>query len=209
MGFKSNAINELKTNFIGISVGVASLIFGIITWLLSQLQANSSSQVTDSGNLSAAFSISNMMVSMAFFLFVTTFASTLSRLSAKINGFFAFFISIILATLSMFLSYIFLNLNPPKILDSVSLHNLNNILFYATMVLFTAICGKSFGAFMARPTSNMENDSETSDKEIMGGVLLALFVLYLWGQMVDYGQNTLIKSFLPENWQPIAEVEKK
>ncbi|GEM_PF-1466050 len=62
---------------------------------------------------------------------------------------------------------------------------------------------------MARPTSNMENDSETSDNEIMGGVLLALFVLYLWGQMVDYGQNTLIKSFLPENWQPIAEVEKK
>ncbi|GEM_PF-5748849 len=126
MGFKSNAINELKTNFIGISVGVASLIFGIITWLLSQLQANSSSQVTDPGNLSAAFNVSNMMVSMAFFLFVTTFASTLSRLSAKINGFFAFFISIILATLSIFLSYIFLNLNPPKILDSVSLHNLNN-----------------------------------------------------------------------------------
>lgn len=215
MSFKTKVINEFNNNPIAVSSGFGSFIFAIIAWVTSLLQSNSSSQLTDPKTLSVAFSVNNVMLIIAFFLFITTFASTLSRLSAKINQLFAFFISIILATLTIFITYIFLNLRPPKLLDELSLYNFNNILFWATVVLFTAVCGQSFLIFMVKPTSTQnedtanEVDDEKKNRETNAGFVLCLIIFFFWIKMVDYGQMTLIKSFLPANWQPVTQIQKK
>lgn len=211
-------IDKAKEEFyrspIIVSCGILGLIGGISTLSFGLGGPSTIIEIVNARNFEVLFNFNNLSICIAYYFFISLFGTSLIRLLSKHYGFTAAFLSIPVAVLINFTTYVAINFLPPTILDSSKLLGVSDLIYWCTLIFFVAFCGQAVGASFAETTSkaeekginNKDNNDETEEESSAGGSLLFLLILlWIWGSMVSYGQSTLINSLLPEAWQPLSE----
>lgn len=232
-------IENAKSEFQKSPIVVSSTVGGfIVALIMLSFALNSPSPVTEINNIQSSgifFSLKNLLLCLAYYIFISISCASLIRIFSKYYDFTATLLSIPVAVIINFSTYISINLIPPTLFSKTQLLQISELLYWSTLILFVAICGKAVvQSLINTPTDNSRVASEGSKKENNTGsnednikedentnkptgdgigsiLLLFFFGLFIWGKMVSYGQDTLIYSLLPETWQPILEqdIEKK
>lgn len=223
MTFLSNVKNEFNNSPIIVSCTTGGFFIAII---MLSFALKSPTTVTNLNNVQSSeifFSVKNLLFCLAYYVFIFLSGASLIRLLSRYYDFTATLLSIPTAVIINFSTYIAINLLPPTLFSKSQLLQISDLIYWSTLVLFVAFCGKAvMKIIIGSPTDNenissdVNNKSNNHESDIeksinnneanAGSILLIFFVcLFIWGKMVSYGQNTLISSILPEAWQPIAE----
>ena len=217
MTLLSNAKNEFRKSPIIVSCTVGGFIIAIIMFSFALRSPPIVANTSSVESLEVLFDIKNLLFCLAYYIFISLSAVSLTRLLSRHHNFTATLLSIPIAVLINFSTYIAINLLPPTLFSKSQLLQISDLVYWCTLVLFVAFCGKAvMQSIIGSPNENKKVDLESyekssvnnneSDGTTVGAILFIFFIcLFIWGQMVSYGQDTLISSLLPEIWQPIQE----
>lgn len=214
-------IDNIKSEFQKSPIVVSSTVGGfVVALIMLSFALNSPSPTTEINsirNLEIFFSLKNLLLCLTYYIFISISCASLIRILSKYYDFTATLLSIPTAVIINFSTYISINLIPPTLFSKTQLFQISELLYWSTLILFVAICGKAVVQSLIVTTpddfsvsSEVRNDKDENNKKPtgdgMGSILLLFFFgLFIWGKMVSYGQDTLIYSLLPETWQPILE----
>lgn len=210
-------INKAKEEFyrspIIVSCAILGLVGGIFTLSFGLGAPSTIIKIDNAQNFDVFFNVNNLFICIAYYFFVSLFGVSIIRLLSRNYGFTAAFLSIPLAAIINFTTYVAINFLPPTILDNSKLLGVSDIVYWCTLILFIAFCGQAVGASFAE--TSVKNEKKVQAEEVdneedegnnaIGSLLFLLLLLWIWGSMVSYGQNLLITSLLPESWQPLTE----
>ena len=203
MTLLSNAKNEFRKSPIIVSCTAGGFIVAILM-LSFALKSPSTANISNSIEHSEVFfSIKNLLFCLAYYVFISLSGTSLIRVLSKYYGFTATFLSIPVAVIINFSTYITINILPPTLFSKSQLLQISDSIYWCTLILFVAFCGK---AIMSVIVGKPDDDESTNIGDSVGAILVLFFIcLLVWGKMVSYGQHSLISSLLPEEWQPITE----
>lgn len=217
MTLLNNAKSEFQKSPIIVTCTVGGLIIATTMLLFAINSPPSTAQLSEVGTSKVLFNLKNLLFCLAYYIFISLSAVSLTRLLSKYHNFTATILSVPVAVMINFSTYIAINLLPPTLFSESQLLQISDLIYWCTLVLFVAFCGKSvMRIIIGTPDENKKVDLELdedkgvnvneSDGNTVGGVLFIFFIcLLIWGKMVSYGQDTLISSLLPEAWQPVSE----
>lgn len=217
MTLLNNAKNEFQKSPIVVTCTVGGLIVATSMLLFAINSPSSTTQLSEVGTSKVFFSLKNFLFCLAYYIFISLSAVSLTRLFSKYHNFTATVLSVPVAVMINFSTYIAVNLLPPTLFSKSQLLQISDLIYWCTLVLFVAFYGKSMmRIIIGTPNENKKVDLELheeegvnvneSDGNTVAGILFIFFIcLFIWGKMVSYGQDTLISSLLPEIWQPVSE----
>lgn len=212
-----NAKNEFQKSPIIVTCTVGGLIVATTMLMFAINSPPSTTQLSEVGTSKVFFSLKNLLFCLAYYIFISLSAVSLTRLLSKYHNFTATILSVPVAVIINFSTYIAVNLLPPTLFSKSQLLQISDLIYWCTLVLFVAFCGKSvMRIVIGTPDEKKKVDLELGEKQdvnisetdgnTVGGILFIFFIcLFIWGKMVSYGQDTLISSLLPEIWQPVSE----
>ncbi len=217
-----NAKAEFQKSPIIVSCTVGGLLVATTMLVFAISSPSSTNQLSEVGASEVFFSLRNLLFCLAYYIFISLSAASLTRLFSKYHNFTATLLSVPIAVMINFSTYTAVNLLPPTLFSKSQLLQISDLIYWCTLVIFVAFCGKAvMRIIIGTPDENKKVDLELdeegvvnvdqSDGNTVGGILFIFFIcLFIWGKMVSYGQGTLISSLLPESWQPVIEetVEK-
>lgn len=204
MSLRENAVKEFRRS----PITVAATVIGVTVATLSLLIAWSQNDGQLPTSISTEFdavsqpnllSLKNLFILTAFFFASTFSIASLIRLVARLHSFAAFVLSVPAAVLTSFSSLVVLNLVPPRALDATAQAAAIDSIHYGTVAIFVAINGLPilrlfFGAFVEN--SDESKNSTTSGYDGMFILILILFLLFMWSNLVSTGLSRLVTTFL-------------
>lgn len=182
---------------VGVLVGIAGIV---VAWLLTQPVGAAASRVggatISSGARPAVPDASAALLIIGVFLALTPAMASVCRFFYAVNRYAAVPLSIVVASLSIFLSRLNANLLGYGALPSERVASLDDLLFYGTVTVFLAVAGGQPLLDFIRQGAPKKGEEITSDYAIGTFGLTALTVL-LWGWLVGWTQRHLWAALLP------------
>lgn len=211
MSLSNNAKDEFQKSPIIVSCTVGSFIIAIVMLFFALRSPITVTNTSNAQGLDVIFDVKNLFFCLAYYIFITLAGSSFIRLLYKYYSFTAAFLSIIIAVLINFSTYIAINMFPPIMLSTLQLAVASNLIYWSTLIIFIGVCGQAVGKSFSenalaieRPKSRVgieDKKTEGSNREGVSIVFL-LIIIWIWGSMVSYEQKSTINSLLPEVWQP-------
>jgi hypothetical protein len=204
MTLKQYAIDEFKRSpitvtaaAIGVLVAFAALVVAWLAYAGTPSVAATSASVPPVTN----FQLTNLLLVMSFFLASSLSCATLIHTLNRAHPFHALVFSIPVAVAVAFLTLLILQLAPPRPTTNQTLNVAIDTVFWATLLVFLAVNGRSTALAVvdAQSSSKRESGSEQAwdDKKEAGGAIFVLFiVLVVWCGVVSAGINKLAQLFL-------------
>lgn len=201
MTLLSSIKNEFKNTPIAASYAVIGII-GIIITIIGVGTSPTIIEMNANQNVVILFNINNLLICIAYYIFASLLGIFFTHFLSKYHSFTATLLSIVVAVLIIFSTYLIINFLPPTPLDNFRLLKVLNIIYWSTVVIFVAF----FGTDVIKAIVGTPNEEERDIGNSIGVILVIFFIcLAVWGKMVSYGQHTLISALLPEIWQPVPE----
>ena len=202
MSILSSIRDELKRSPVAALSGAAGAVIAALSfalaWLHSSAAPPKAPMPVAADSVPTDIVLGNVFLAVAYFLAVTTAASLLLRAVARKHDLAAFFASIPLIALTNFSTILIVYIAPPRALSPQFFASAHDLVFYASVSVVVAICGKAALAEITSTGQSETVDSHGSTANALGSLAIASLVLLLWSGAVFAGQSRLSRTFLPE-----------
>ncbi|KPM47244.1 hypothetical protein [Jiulongibacter sediminis] len=198
-------LNQAKEEFnrspiATISSGVGVLIAGtslFIAWFSFHSESSATYPSVNNFISEGGMNVRNLLLIVAYFLAITFLTARIIRFVARKHSLAAFFTSVIAISLTNFSTVLMIYLAPPRAFSQSTFTSAHDLIFYGSGIIVLIFCGKAVLIDLLR------NDDKDKEPNIMGGLFMALILLFTWGGFVWSGQTKLTNTLLPEITHPI------
>lgn len=199
--WKIYSVEEFKRAPIATTAILVGAIGSILMFIFAGIQPHSEPKITSpnlngSANGLGVIEVKNILMVISFFLFSSFLGAGLVRLIAKKHENASIVLSILIASLTNFLTIFFVFLAPPRTISEQLFHAAHNNVFYTSMLVYLTVCGSAVlkdigGAILSKPDDKSSGDG-------MAFLLVAGLLIAVWGWAVFAAQKQLTEAFLPD-----------
>lgn len=212
MSLVSAAKEEIaRSPVAAISGGVGVLIAGIsliLAWIQFQTPSIAGVPIASAARLSLGINVSNLLLLVAYFVAITSTTAIILRAVARKHDLAAFFASIPMLAFTNFSTILVIYLAPPREFKQSTFTSAHDLVFYGAATIVITFCGKAVMRDIISPANKAPKepspDEKTESSQVLGGLLLVVIVMAVWGKLVYAGQVRLTETLLPEVTHPIA-----
>jgi len=212
MSILKSAKEEItRTPISAISAAAGVLIAGaslLLAWLQFQTPSVASTPIEPTIKHELELNVPNLLLVVAYFLSLTVTTAITLRAIARRHDLAAFFGSIPALAFTNFSTILIIYLAPPRDFSQAAFTSAHNLVFYGTTIIAITICGKAVArdiVLPARPQKDDDRSKETEGSQLLGGLVLAIIVMMVWGKLIFAGQVGLTTTLLPEITHPIEQ----
>jgi len=199
----------------GISGVIVAFLSLLIAWFQFQgISTNPNVSQTTIRIPDGEIFVANALLVIAFFLSITISSALVIRIISRKHEFAAFFISVVLASVTNFLTILVIYLTPPRSLNSELFNSANELVLYASIFIYLVFCGKAVlkdFLSLSEKTDEEDNTRSKSDESsyVWGSLIIVIILFFAWKSCILKGQELLSETFLPKVAHPVHEVKSK
>ena len=196
--------DELKRSPIATTAILVGAVGSVLMFIFAGIQPHSPPQTTSpilngSANGVGPIEVKNVSMVISFFLFSSFLGAGIVRLIAKKHESASIVLSILIASLTNFLTILFVFLAPPRTLSEQLFHAAHDNVFYTSMLVYLTVCGSAVLKDIGRTIlSEPEDKPSESSGNGMAFLLVAGILIAIWGWAVFAAQKRLTETFLPD-----------
>lgn len=196
-----------KKEFIKSPIATICAIINLLIVISNILLAVNNSQKIEaqfyskaSENTEIYFSIANLCSLISYFFAMIFIAFFVIRLISNKNFLAAFFASLIITSLVNFSTIVMVMTIPPLSIHKIIFNSVHDLVFYASVTSIVLFFGQSIFESLVVDAVTFNNNKLDDDlvRLILFKIMIAIFILCIWGKGVFIGQIKLTQSFLPE-----------
>ena len=166
----------------GVTCTFVALLSLLIAWLQFQGISIKPSIIPNSKKLlEVNIDVGNALLVIAFFISFTTSAAIFIRSISRKHEFAAFFISVILASITNFLTILIIYLTPPRPLNQELFRSASELIIYASIFIYLVFCAQAVLKEFLSPPDKQEEDkpkSENDENSHLWGSLIIVIILF-------------------------------